>query len=560
MIRKVLPLIAASAILCNPVETFSLIQVSNVGPLRSIPLQRHRLELNFSEEVKGNEDWRSFRARLVSAENDVKRTETGSAWIYNSGTHIEKGTILLSRTHELSQFALSEQFKHKSVVMVLDHNQSETTGIVLNRPTDLILYDREENGYIEDWNIWFGGENFGIHTCNPKFYCLHSLSFQEAKDISQQMLEGISFSSLRSAKDLVTRKLAKTSDFVVFSGFVKWSSDDLKEEIDNGLWHAAATDANIIKKGFSILKDRCPRANGDRTWKLLMRLVDKKNEKNETKSIEDEMLDIWSKTFLEFDGPPLFAQEDYDESQIDLEHCPDIKPGAILRSSPSNSSHLLKDQELHRSTILVLQDDDDISIGAMINMPTCLTADLASSDDLMFGNEFKSKLPLRYGGPLGGHKEQQQGDPMIVCHMSVALKEKNIGAPLGEDTNGIWKIPFEVAKETIASCDACIEDFIVIDGIYVWPKDESKNGEINGGLGGEIRKGVFEIVPKSRTQDIWNAVIKQVALSPLSLRRNMILTKEAWGTERDGELKNERSSLHDRVLMRWIQIRLMLQP
>eukprot|EP01083_Nonionella_stella_P108486 315642_1 len=190
-------------------------------------------------------------------------------------------------------------------------------------------------------------------------------------------------------------------------------------------------------------------------------------------------------------------------------------------------------------------------------MPSCLTSDLSSRNDLIFGNEFK--LPLRYGGPFGGHKDQRKGDPMMVFHMSITLKDKNIGAPLGDDTNGIWKIPFDIAKEAIASCDACVEDFITVDGIYVWPKDESENGEIHGGLGALIQKGLFEKVPKTRTQDIWNAITKQVALSPSCLRYNMILSKEAWGFDNDGRLKNERSSLHDRLLMRWIQIRLMLQ-
>ena len=83
----------------------------------------------------------------------------------------------------------------------------------------------------------------------------------------------------------------------------------MKEEEENVAWHAAATDANIIKKEFSILKERGPRANGDRTWNVLMRLVNKTNWKISTQSIEEEMLNIWSKTFLEYNGPPLFAQK-----------------------------------------------------------------------------------------------------------------------------------------------------------------------------------------------------------------------------------------------------------
>ena len=85
---------------------------------------------------------------------------------------------------------------------------------------------------------------------------------------------------------------------------------------------------------------------------------------------------------------------------------------------------------------------------------------------MIFGNEFK--LPFRYGGLFGGHKDQRKGDPMMVFHTSITLKEKNIGVPLGDDTNGTWNIPFEITEEAITSCDACVEDGIAVNGIYVW--------------------------------------------------------------------------------------------
>ena len=99
-----------------------------------------------TEEV----DWREMRARLMAqaaAEGGATTpTKEDGGYVYESPL-IEQGTVLLGGTKQNFGFALRQQFFHKCVLLLLEHDEQFTKGIILNRPSAL-----EMDGY----RLWCG--------------------------------------------------------------------------------------------------------------------------------------------------------------------------------------------------------------------------------------------------------------------------------------------------------------------------------------------------------------------------------------------------------------------
>ena len=140
---------------------------------------------------ESEEDWRDFRAKLVmgessspittttatdssssdnniiiddsdldgigalfsTAESATSSTQSGftpldpSQWAYDSGKVIEQGAVILGGVEQDFGFGLRQQYFHKAVILVLEHDESTfTKGIILNRPSDRMMEDDVNEG------------------------------------------------------------------------------------------------------------------------------------------------------------------------------------------------------------------------------------------------------------------------------------------------------------------------------------------------------------------------------------------------------------------------------
>ena len=149
------------------------------------------------DDGEEEEDWRAFRAKLVMSESSFAKQEDEevasdddldgigalfqekakreltvsspkfelpegftpldpSQWAYDSGNIIEKGAIILGGAEQDFGFGLRQQYFHKAVILVLDHDENTfTKGIILNRPSEKMMSD-DVNG--KEWRVWFGGD------------------------------------------------------------------------------------------------------------------------------------------------------------------------------------------------------------------------------------------------------------------------------------------------------------------------------------------------------------------------------------------------------------------
>lgn len=111
-------------------------------PLPVILSRRASVAMN-EEEL----DWREMRARLVAQEQESGTPAASNGSYAYETPLIEQGSILMGGTKQVFGFALRQQFFHKSVMLLLQHDETFTKRIILNRPSAI-----EQDG----WRLWCG--------------------------------------------------------------------------------------------------------------------------------------------------------------------------------------------------------------------------------------------------------------------------------------------------------------------------------------------------------------------------------------------------------------------
>eukprot|EP00580_Thalassiosira_gravida_P010109 CAMPEP_0201639512 /NCGR_PEP_ID=MMETSP0493-20130528/19578_1 /ASSEMBLY_ACC=CAM_ASM_000838 /TAXON_ID=420259 /ORGANISM="Thalassiosira gravida, Strain GMp14c1" /LENGTH=680 /DNA_ID=CAMNT_0048112935 /DNA_START=59 /DNA_END=2101 /DNA_ORIENTATION=- len=527
------------------------------------------------------EDWRAFRAKLVMSESpsssspsssspqsttvgvdnsdnniivddsdldgigsffsddSLSTTESGftpldpSQWAYDSGKVIETGAVILGGVEQDFGFGLRQQYFHKAVILVLDHDANTfTKGIILNRPSDRMM-DDDVNADLK-WRVWYGGDVQGLDSLLPDIVCLHSLRGKEARECSVTVMKDIQWTSFENAKKLVKKGFASgPEDFWLFAGYAGWGPSQLSGELDRKSWYMCATDSRTLLKELARQsKGIDPRDAGLPTWELLMSMIGRGDTADECSgSFDDLMLKEWSQeNLVKFDyreaglaKNPSFGGVDISAGTIDkvmgaaarasLSSDDDIKAGSILRGSAADRSpFLLQKQELHHSLVLVVLEDEKVTLGCMLNHPATKGYDVSDSN-----KGTSSIIPVRYGGDYAIKGQS----PLMWIHCNQQLRDSGLGESFGDQSKGIYKCSQEEATEAISYNIAKPEDFLIMSGVCVWPK-------IGNNLANEVKRGVFEVVEQSKVDEVFQTLQKQEMLTKENLAENLAVTNEAW--------------------------------
>lgn len=559
--------------------------------LYAIPDDNDNEEDDDDDEIVGinlsEQDWREFRAKLVmgetlSIQSSTKNSSTTiesdndldgigalfsssseksvdeqtkemlqgmtpldpSQWAYESGTVIEQGAIILGGVEQDYGFGLRQQYFHKCAILVLDHTERKfTKGIILNRPTDLMLDDDINPGV--KWRIWFGGDVQGFNSGNPEIVCLHSLQNDQTLRASLPVMKDIKWTSFESAKRLVKAGAAKASDFWVFCGYAGWGSGQLMGELDRKSWYMVATDSQTLLKELSRQSAGSdPRDAGLDTWALLMNMIGRADTvRKYTGGFDDLMLKEWA-----FQN--LLSKAAGGEGELGLDVKPNIfglparkrlfnaslkgkaKAGNLLRAtSIARSPFLLEDQELHKSVILVLTFDSDVFVGVILSRPAAKGLDIQITDKGSLISR-TIQVPLRYGGQCA----VKGSEPILWLHCNASLKKARIGSPIG-DTEGIWKCTSSDVISAIGQGIASPEQFMAISGVLVLSigqDDENQSADPER----------FEIIPDSNTFEIYEELSKQQVLSSTNLESNLNIACHAWAKGASND-KKETNGMQD---------------
>jgi putative AlgH/UPF0301 family transcriptional regulator len=509
-------------------------------------------------------DWRDFRARLVQQEsqlltnNDVNIPvntpiiSSSGKWAYET-SFIEKGTIILS--HPKPSFGgglLRHPFWHKAVMLILDHNdesiqqESETLGIFLNRHTDFIHYDNNQS-----WNIWYGGPvHCGLQFADlntAELICLHSLSCNEARRSSKEIVRDIYYTTLKNAKKLVKDGFASSNDFITFAGYCGWSQGQLKQELEEGSWFTIASDSGTLLQELSLQKNSTSehleimiQDAGMSIWNTFASLIGK-SDGVPSLSFEDLLLKEWARDNL--------CNNSAKTQQISFDADITIKPGMILRAKAHpRSPFLLSDQDMHKSVVLVVSENIYGTVGVILNLPTTKTVDLD-----------KASLLMRYGGSYVVFGEGER--PLLWLHCNDRLRQASTGIPFDEfNIGGVWECTPDDVANCIRSGIASPNDFMVVSGGYIWVKDN--NGE-TGGMRAEVWNGRFEVISVDYVQSVWNTLLIQQVMTRETLDQNLATSSNAWNLASPTKIEEDKtetifgcdmklSLLEDESRRRWV--------
>mmetsp|Transcript_2798 Transcript_2798/g.3981 ORF Transcript_2798/g.3981 Transcript_2798/m.3981 type:complete len:583 (+) Transcript_2798:62-1810(+) len=560
--------------LLTPNLVDSLISRTATRDTFSLQCNRHVLSASSKkdEDDAGDEDWRDFRAKLVMGEKVESSAATATSdpsepWAYDAGDVIEKGSIILSSLEQAFGHGLNQQYFHKSVILVLEHEDNVfTKGIILNRPTDLYLSDadfefkdrsrppRKEKK--EKWRVWFGGDVQWISSDRPELVCLHSLQSDAAREASQSVLKDhvVQYTTMEKAYDLIEAGEAEVGDFYLCGGYCGWGPGQLQGELERKSWHMVATDAQTVWEELKARQEESGDITGESTWKRLMERIGRGDETKASdydKEFDNQMLRVWAEANLVFQKDD---KKDDIVSQL-LKTPPDIGPGTLLRaSSNSESPFLLNEQGFHQSIILISQDEEDFTVGLLLNRPWARTVELDFP-----GDDRSVSIAARFGG-----RYELKGMPKkssFWFHCNDQLKSAKIGSPL-KDADGIWKCGEKQVRAAIRDGIAGEKDFMCVKGLNIWPKIKGYGSSLMT----NIQVGHYDIVPSSRTRDVWKALVSQDKLSKMTIDRNIMLGKAAWlaagGKENTnaGSEEADQQKLAEEALKRWMALFLLDDP
>jgi putative transcriptional regulator len=145
-----------------------------------------------------------------------------------------KGKILISEPF------LSDYYFKRSVVLLAEHNEEGTFGLIINKPVDLILTDILHDFPEFDSTVYLGGP---VKT--DSLYFIHTLG--DRLENSLEILQGLYWGGdIELVKELIKLGKITPQEIKFFIGYSGWVSKQLEAELERNSWLVANIKANQI--------------------------------------------------------------------------------------------------------------------------------------------------------------------------------------------------------------------------------------------------------------------------------------------------------------------------
>jgi putative AlgH/UPF0301 family transcriptional regulator len=363
-----------------------------------------------------------------------------------------------------------------------------------------------------------------------------------ATKASIPLMKDIQWTTFDNAKKLVKAGVAEVRDFWVFVGYAGWGPGQLKGELARNSWYMVATDSQTLLQELARQGEGAdPRDAGLEPWTLLMNMIGRSDTaKKRSGDFDDLMLKEWAfsnllstaagggagiqeRDPLEFNTYPELVDQLMSRVMGPESNSAPMMEGALIRASSADRSPFLLDkQELHKSIVLIIADDESASIGVVLNRPSSKGLEIKLADKITGGSKVVT-IPMRFGGQYSVQGEEQQ----LWLHSSPTLRQIKIGSPIGvNQKNGIWKCTAQDVIAAIGQGFAEPEEFLVVSGVSIWEKNIMGT---KTGIEGEIELKNFEIIPNSNRENLWSVLLRQQeVLTKMNVGRSLALAEETW--------------------------------
>ena len=423
-----------------------------------------------------SEDFRDFRARLIARTKGEGLTEAGDeravaeGWAYETPL-LEAGCLLLGGTEQDFGFGLRQQYFHKCVLLLTQHDEFFTRGVIVNRPS---------RRTVRGWTVWCGGdvEEGGVFAPHggsssdrpPALECLSTVYIEGAASCTE-VNKDLYTTSFEDANKALDRGYEK-SDFMCLCGYAGWAPKQLDGEVERSSWHVASVDGGTLVKDLLAREDdeALPVDDGLGTWAQLMRRLGKDPAPSGFE-FDDEMLRAWIAARLDAPKVDVTAladaarrkqrEETYLESILDDNG--EVTPGVVFtcQALAPAADFLLERQFLHKSVVQVIAVQQDTVIMCCLNRPTSRRVALKLGDaervkTVAFGGDVQvrsaqggvvwlSRGPLPGGAgerlPAGGLEEEDATHVVAARDVVEGLKRADVRVEAVLAASGVVAFP-----------------------------------------------------------------------------------------------------------------------
>ncbi|EFJ40535.1 hypothetical protein VOLCADRAFT_108114 [Volvox carteri f. nagariensis] len=201
-------------------------------------------------------DWREFRAKLVS------QSRGGTGAESDEWAHIipkpEKGALLLA--HPLL-FQQSQTYFHRAAILLLEHGDLGSYGVILNRPSKYLIGDvplSRPQTQFGDCRLYIGGD-VGM----GEVQVIHPYGQLSG---AAEVVQGVYAGGIDAARDAVDAGFAQAKSFRWFNAYAGWGPGQLLMECKRGVWFTAAASPKLILQEVEL-------GEGPKYWHKVMSML-----------------------------------------------------------------------------------------------------------------------------------------------------------------------------------------------------------------------------------------------------------------------------------------------
>ena len=145
-----------------------------------------------------------------------------------------RGKILISEP------LLSDNYFKRSVVLLAEHNEKGSFGIILNKPVD-----NKFNDIVSDFPDYGGHLYLGGPVSNSSLFFIHTLG--DMIENSQEISDGLYWGGdIESVRELMLLKKIDANQIRFCVGYSGWGADQLEEELKRNSWLVSSLPPELL--------------------------------------------------------------------------------------------------------------------------------------------------------------------------------------------------------------------------------------------------------------------------------------------------------------------------
>ena len=157
----------------------------------------------------------------------------------------------------ISERLLADNYFKRSVVLLAEHNEEGSFGIILNKPID-----NRFNDIVPDFPEFKGDVYLGGPVSNSSLFFIHTLG--DKIDNSQEIMEGLYWGGdIEAVRELILLKQIDVNQIRFCVGYSGWGSKQLEDELKRNSW--------LVSK---LSPDTLMRKDPDKLWEYALNKLD----------------------------------------------------------------------------------------------------------------------------------------------------------------------------------------------------------------------------------------------------------------------------------------------